>query len=104
MDQHTVLRAKVKLLSTNRRILRGPDALWVYRTLTEVNPAAYGSMLAHVLVEASRAPQLDELPAHRRELVEEAVTVATALHPGDPFRTKVLTQAVEALRQLPTVP
>ncbi|WP_441251375.1 hypothetical protein [Kitasatospora sp. McL0602] len=101
MDQDTVLRARVKLLSTNRRVLRGPDALWVYRTLTEVNPAVHGSKLAHVLVEAARSPRLAELPAVRRALLEEAVAVAQLLDADNPFREKVLAAALDALQRVP---
>ncbi|MDH6108765.1 hypothetical protein P3T36_002314 [Kitasatospora sp. MAP12-15] len=104
MDQEIVLRARVKLLSCNRRVLRGPDALWVYRTLTQVSPEVYGSKLAYVLVEASRSPQVRELPAYRRELLEEAVAVAGALDTANPFRAKMLSRAIEALRQEPTAP
>ncbi|GAA2139418.1 hypothetical protein GCM10009760_21650 [Kitasatospora kazusensis] len=104
MDQDTVLRAKVKLLGTNRRVLRGPDALWVYRVLTQVSPEVYGSKLAYVLVEASRSHGLRELPGHRRELLEEAVAVAGALDAVNPFRAMVLARAVEALRQESSTP
>ncbi|MFI9269688.1 hypothetical protein ACIGXM_03025 [Kitasatospora sp. NPDC052896] len=102
MNQDTVLRARVKLLSGNQRVLRGPDALWVYRALTQVNPAVYGSKLAYVLVEASRSHGLRELPGARRALLEGAVAVAGALDAANPFRAKVIAKALRALREEPT--
>jgi hypothetical protein len=102
MNQDTGLRARVKLLSSNQRVLRGPDALWVYRVLTRVSPAVYGSKLAHVLVEASRSHGLRELPRARRALLEEAVAVAEALDAANPFRAKVLAKALQALHEEPT--
>ncbi|MGC0317572.1 hypothetical protein [Kitasatospora acidiphila] len=99
MNQDTVLRARVRLLGSNRRVLRGPDALWVYRVLTQVSPEAYGSKLAHVLVAAARSPRVRELPEARKALLEEAVAVAAALDPANPFRTKVLAKALEAQRE-----
>ncbi len=104
MDQHTVLRARVKLLGINRRVLRGPDALWVYRVLTRVSPEVYGSKLAYVLVEASRSHLLLELPEARRAVLEEAVAAAGALDASNPFRAKMLARALEALAQEPAAP
>ncbi|GAA2272706.1 MULTISPECIES: hypothetical protein [Kitasatospora] len=98
MNQDVVLRARMKLLSTDRRVLHGPDAIWVYRVLTEVNREAYGSKLAHVLMEASRSHLVRELPERRLELLEEAVEVATSLDTANPFRAKVLARALEARR------
>jgi hypothetical protein len=100
MNQDTVLRARVKLLSSNQRVLRGPDALWVYRALTQVSPQVYGSKLAHVLVEAAGSPRVRELPWARRALLEEAVALASALHAAHPYRAKVLAKALEALEAL----
>ncbi|MDH6135682.1 hypothetical protein P3T37_005099 [Kitasatospora sp. MAA4] len=97
MDQDAVLRAKVMLLSSNRRVLRGPQALWVYRVLTQANPEAYGSKLAYVLVLAGRAPGAQDLPMLRQALLDEAVQVARALDPANPFRAKVLAMALDAL-------
>jgi hypothetical protein len=99
MNQDTVLRARIKLLSSNERVLRGPDALWVYRVLTQVSPAVYSSKLAHVLVEAVRSPRLRDLPDTRRALLEEAVALAAALDPGHPYRDKVLAKALAALAE-----
>ena len=58
----------------------------------------YGGKLAYVLVPASRAPGAQDLPLLRLELLEEAVQVARALEPANPFRAKVLAMALEALR------
>ncbi|MEY9949834.1 hypothetical protein [Kitasatospora sp. GAS1066B] len=99
MDQDAVLRARALLLSSNRRVLRGPEALWVYRVLTQVGPEVYGSKLAYVLVEASRSARVSELPQVRLALLDEAVEVAQALDGANPFRAKVLANAVDARRQ-----
>jgi hypothetical protein len=104
MHQDQVLRARMKLLSTDRRVLRGVDGLWVYRVLTQVSPQVYGSKLAYVLVEAARSPRLGALPAQRRALLEEAVAAAAALADSHPYRAKVLTRALEALRREPAAP
>ncbi|KAB1980251.1 hypothetical protein [Streptomyces triticiradicis] len=101
MDQDIVMRARVMLLSTNRRVVRGVEGLWIYRTLTRVDPEAYGSKLAYVLVEASTSPLVRDLPEQRTALLDEAVAVATALSPANPFRDKVLTMALVAKRREP---
>lgn len=98
MDRETVLRARMKLLSTDRPVLHGPDALWVYRVLAQVSPAAYGSKLAVVLLRLSDAHRLRELPDARRALLEEALAVAKALDAADPYRDMVLSRALRALR------
>ncbi|MGW2785170.1 hypothetical protein ACWC3X_28615 [Streptomyces populi] len=99
MDQDIVMRARVMLLSTNRRVVRGVEGLWIYRTLTRVDPEAYGSKLAYVLVEASTSPLVRDLPEQRMALLDEAVAVATALSPANPFRDKVLAMALAAKRR-----
>ncbi|MEV4861834.1 hypothetical protein [Streptomyces ossamyceticus] len=100
MDQDMVLRAKVQLLSANRRVVRGAEGLWIYRLLTQVEPEVYGSKLAYVLVEASASPLVRELPGQRLALLEEAVAVATALDTANPYRAKVLARALAARREL----
>ncbi|WP_406193775.1 hypothetical protein OH807_03575 [Kitasatospora sp. NBC_01560] len=104
LNQDAVLRARVMLLSSNQRVLRGPKALPVYRLLTAVEPEVYGSKPAHVLTGAAAAPAL--LPQERRALLEEAVAVAQALQPGNPYRAKVLARALAALaaRAAPAAP
>ncbi|MEU3793835.1 hypothetical protein AB0F07_29175 [Streptomyces fructofermentans] len=97
MDQDMVMRARVKLLSANRRVVRGTEGLRIYRLLTQVAPEVYGSKLAYVLVEeATTSPLVRELPEQRLALLDEAVTVATALAAANPFRGKVLARALAA--------
>ncbi|MFB7619857.1 hypothetical protein [Kitasatospora sp. NPDC056181] len=100
VNQDAVLRARMLLLTTDRRVLRGPNALSVYRLLTTVAPEVYGSKLAYVLVEAAGSPTVRELPDARRALLDEAVAVAEALEPRNPFRAKVLARALAARRAL----
>ncbi|MER5475025.1 hypothetical protein [Streptomyces sp. NPDC002685] len=94
-----VLRARVLLLSANRRVVRGTEGLWIYRLLTQVEPEAYGSKLAYVLVEASDSPLVRELPEQRLALLDEAVAVASALGASNPYRAKVLARALAAKRR-----
>ncbi|MEV0210471.1 hypothetical protein AB0H97_35295 [Streptomyces sp. NPDC050788] len=96
MDQDMVVRARVRLLSANRRVVRGVEGLWIYRLLTQVEPEVYGSKLAYVLVEESGSPLLRELPERRLALLDEAVEVAKALSTANPYRAKVLTRAMAA--------
>ncbi|WP_028801122.1 hypothetical protein [Streptomyces sp. 142MFCol3.1] len=96
MDQDMVVLARVKLLSANRRVVRGAEGLWVYRLLTQVEPEVYGSKLAYVLVEASTSPLVRDLPEQRLALLDEAVTVATALSAANPYRAKMLARALAA--------
>ncbi|MFF2365250.1 MULTISPECIES: hypothetical protein [unclassified Streptomyces] len=99
MNQDMVMRARVLLLSANTRVVRGVAGLWIYRTLTPVDPEAYGSKLAYVLVEASASPLVRDLPERRMALLDEAVEVARALSPANPFRDKVLAKALAARRR-----
>ncbi|MFI6493744.1 hypothetical protein [Streptomyces sp. NPDC050564] len=99
MDQDMVVLARVKLLSANRRVVRGAEGLWIYRLLTQVEPEVYGSKLAYVLVEASASPLVRETPERRLALLDEAVTVATALGDANPYRAKVLARALAARRR-----
>ncbi len=99
MNQDAVLRARLLVLGSNRRVLRGPEALWVYRVLTRESPEVYGSKLAYVLVEASGSPRLSGLPQLRLALLQEAIGVAEALDGANPYREKVLTMALDARRQ-----
>ncbi|MEU5279408.1 hypothetical protein AB0G87_23700 [Streptomyces asoensis] len=96
MDQDMVVQARVRLLSANRRVVRGGEGLWIYRLLTQVEPEIYGSKLAYVLVEASASPLVRELPEQRLALLEEAVEVAKALGAANPYRAKMLTRALAA--------
>jgi hypothetical protein len=94
-----VVLARVKLLSANRRVVRGAEGLWIYRLLTQVEPEVYGSKLAYVLVEASASPLVREMPERRLALLDEAVTVATALDDANPYRAKALARALAARRR-----
>ncbi|MFE9629375.1 hypothetical protein [Streptomyces sp. NPDC006527] len=96
MDQDMVVLARVRLLSANRRVVRGAEGLWIYRLLTQVEPEAYGSKLAYVLVEASASPLLQELPERRLALLDEAVEVAKALGTSNPYRARMLARALAA--------
>ncbi|MEE1836144.1 hypothetical protein [Streptomyces sp. SP17KL33] len=96
MDQDMVVLARVKLLSANRRVVRGAEGLWIYRLLTQVEPETYGSKLAYVLVELSASPLLRELPERRLALLDEAVEVAKALDTSNPYRAKMLARVLAA--------
>ncbi len=96
MDQGMVELARVRLLSANRRVVRGAEGLWIYRLLTQVEPETYGSKLAYVLVEASASPLVRELPERRLALLDEAVEVAKALGTSNPYRAKMLARALAA--------
>ncbi|MFF7946217.1 hypothetical protein [Streptomyces griseorubiginosus] len=96
MDQDMVVLARVRLLSANRRVVRGVEGLWIYRLLTQVEPEVYGSKLAYVLVEESGSPLVRELPERRLALLDEAVEVAQALSPTNPYREMVLAKALAA--------
>jgi hypothetical protein len=95
-----VVLAKVRPLSTNRRVVRGVEGLWIYRLLTQVEPEVYGSKLAYVLVEESGSPLVRELPERRQALLDEAVDVAKALSPANPYRKMVLQRALAARARL----
>ncbi|MFE6826268.1 hypothetical protein [Streptomyces sp. NPDC057690] len=99
MDQDMVVLARVRLLSANRRVVRGAEGLWIYRVLARVEPEAYGSKLAYVLVEASASPLVRELPDRRLALLDEAVEVAKALGTSNPYRAKMLARALAARRR-----
>jgi hypothetical protein len=96
MDQDMVVLARVRLLSANRRVVRGAEGLWIYRLLTQVEPEVYGSKLVYVLVEASASPLVRELPERRLALLDEAVEVAKALGTSNPYRAKMLARALAA--------
>ncbi|WNZ14238.1 hypothetical protein [Streptomyces sp. 11x1] len=96
MDQDMIVLARIKLLSANRRVVRGAEGLWIYRLLTQVEPETYGSKLAYVLVEASASPLLRESPERRLALLDEAVEVAKALDTSNPYRAKMLARALAA--------
>ncbi|MFE7530511.1 hypothetical protein ACFU7Y_33060 [Kitasatospora sp. NPDC057542] len=72
VHEDLVLRARVRLLSHNGRILHGEEGLWVYRALFTVSPAAYAYKLAFVLREAAEGPRVAHLPEARRALLAQA--------------------------------
>ena len=96
MDRDMVVLAKVRLLSANRRVVRGAEGLWIYRLLTQVEPEVYGSKLVYVLVEESGSPLVRELPERRLALLDEAVDVAKSLSTANPYRAKMLARALAA--------
>ena len=96
MDRDMLVLARVRLLSANRRVVRGVEGLWIYRLLTRVEPDVYGSKLAYVLVEESSSPLVRELPERRLALLDEALEVAKALSPANPYREKALQRALAA--------
>ncbi|AVV44648.1 hypothetical protein PYK79_38975 [Streptomyces sp. ID05-04B] len=98
MDQDMVMLARVRLLSANRRVVRGAEGLWIYRLLTQVEPEVYGSKLAYVLLEASASPLVGEYPERRSALLDEAVEVAKALSTSNPYRSKMLARAGQLLK------
>ncbi|MFF4895873.1 hypothetical protein [Streptomyces sp. NPDC001068] len=100
MDKDIVVRARVQLLSANRRVVRGTEGLRIYRLLTQVQPEVYGSKLAYVLVEASMSAQVLEMPGQRLALLDEAIAVASALDTANPYRDMVLGRALAARREL----
>ncbi|MFF2747466.1 hypothetical protein ACFVVA_18195 [Kitasatospora sp. NPDC058048] len=72
VHEDMVLKARVRLLSHNERILRGEEGLWVYRALFAVSPAAHAYKLAFVLREAAEGPRVAHLPGARQALLDEA--------------------------------
>ncbi|MDX3310555.1 hypothetical protein ACWGH3_02600 [Streptomyces sp. NPDC054884] len=96
MDQDMVMLARVRLLSANRRVVRGAEGLWIYRLLAQVEPEVYGSKLTYVLVEESASLLVRESPEQRLALLDEAVEVAKALSASNPYRSMVLERALAA--------
>ncbi|MEU6236693.1 hypothetical protein [Kitasatospora sp. NPDC047058] len=93
VDQDALLRARVLLLSSNDRILRGPKALGAYRLLASAAPEVYGSKLVVVLIREAIALAGSD-PATAREVLDEAVAVAEALEERNPYRAEVLADAL----------
>ncbi|MFJ9692499.1 hypothetical protein [Kitasatospora sp. NPDC101183] len=95
-----VLKARMRLMSHDGRVLRGEEGLRVYRTLFPLAPRVYGSRLAYVLIEVSRRPAFAALPERRRALLTEAVAAARALDEEQPYRAKMLERALGDLALL----
>ncbi|MFF7995004.1 hypothetical protein ACFZDG_35195 [Kitasatospora xanthocidica] len=74
-----VLKARVRLLSHNERVLHGEEGLWVYRTLFAVTPHVYAYKLALVLREAAEGPRVAHLPGAREALLAEARAAAARI-------------------------
>ncbi|MFJ8041177.1 hypothetical protein ACIRBX_11795 [Kitasatospora sp. NPDC096147] len=96
VHQERVLRARVRLMSLDRRLLRGAEGIAVYRTLAEVSPQVYASKLARVLVDESKAGKLAGAPELRRALLLEAREWAGRIEVGHPFRARVMELLAEA--------
>ncbi|MFE6055870.1 hypothetical protein ACFQ6N_34430 [Kitasatospora sp. NPDC056446] len=94
-----VLRARVRLLSHNERVLHGEEGLWVYRTLFTVCPQVYAYRLALVLREAAEGPRAAHLPEARRALLAEARQAAAHIPAGAPgYQVRMWEYAVADLR------
>ncbi|MGW2253334.1 hypothetical protein ACWCXH_24510 [Kitasatospora sp. NPDC001660] len=102
MDRDLVLRARMRLLSHDGRVLHAPAGLAVYRLLFTVSPQVYASRLAYVLEESSRSARVAHLPQRRRALLEEALAALAVLAQDHPFRAKVLARVAAGLRALET--
>ncbi|MFJ1704693.1 hypothetical protein [Kitasatospora sp. NPDC088346] len=94
MDHDAVLHAKVLLLDVHRLDLA--REVQAYRTLLEVNPAAYGPKLARALVRTTHGAALRELPGVRLELTEEALTALAGLSEADRLRDGLLPHVLDA--------
>ncbi|WP_157882209.1 hypothetical protein [Streptomyces rubellomurinus] len=82
VHEDLVLRARVRLLSHNDRILYGEEGLQVYRVLFAANPRVYAYKLAVVLRMASESHRVAGLPEARQALVAEARAVSAHI-PAD---------------------
>lgn len=82
MNADLVLRARVRLMSHNDRILEGEEGLQVYRILFTASPRVYAFKLAFVLREAAEGPRVAHLPKARQVLLDEA-KAACAHIPAD---------------------
>ncbi|MFD8704813.1 hypothetical protein ACFV1W_19690 [Kitasatospora sp. NPDC059648] len=104
MNVHTdlVLKARVRLMSHNERILGGEEGLWVYRILFAVSPRAHAYKLAYVLRELSEtSPRVARLPEARRALLEQA-RAASARIPADApaYQRRMWEHSVAQLREI----
>ncbi|CAM5292934.1 hypothetical protein ACIG0C_05550 [Kitasatospora aureofaciens] len=104
MNAHTdlVLKARIRLLSHNERILNGEEGLWVYRTLFTVNPHAHAYKLAYVLRELSEtSPRLAHLPEARQALLEEAGAAGCHIPADAPtYQHQMWNHTVAQLREI----
>ncbi|MEV7601156.1 hypothetical protein AB0O91_27705 [Kitasatospora sp. NPDC089797] len=78
-----VLKARMRLMGHNERILTGEEGLWVYRILYTVSPRVHAYRLAYVLRELSETdPRAARRPGARQALLDEARAVAARI-PAD---------------------
>ncbi|MEV7026592.1 hypothetical protein [Kitasatospora sp. NPDC093558] len=89
VDRDLILRARMRLISHDTRILHAPAGLDVHRPLFTVNPHVYATRLANALEESSHSPQLTHLPKQRQALLHEALTTLTTTPPHHPHHTKI---------------
>ncbi|MEU9048083.1 MULTISPECIES: hypothetical protein [unclassified Kitasatospora] len=94
-----VLKARVRLLSHNERVLHGEEGLWVYRTLFAVSPQVYAFKLALVLREAAEGPRVAHLPEAREALLAQARAAAASIPAGAPaYQVRMWEHTVTDLR------
>ncbi|MFE2413229.1 hypothetical protein ACFXDE_33300 [Kitasatospora sp. NPDC059408] len=103
-DRDLVLRARMRLLSHDGRVLHAPAGLAVYRLLFAVSPQVYATRLAYVLEESSRSAQVAHLPGRRRALLQEALAALAVVPAHHPHRAKVLERVAAGLRALEAAP
>ncbi|MFE5587900.1 hypothetical protein [Kitasatospora sp. NPDC056531] len=97
-----VLKARVRLMSHNDRILDGEEGLWAYRTLFTVNPHIYAYKLAYVLRELSEtSPRTAHLPDARHALLKEAQAAAAHIPAHAPaYQRHMWDHTMSDLRQI----
>ncbi len=101
VHEDLVLRARVRLLSHNERILHGQEGLWVYRTLFAATPHAHAYKLALVLREQAESPQVAHQPEARTALLDEARAAATRIPADAPtYQTRMWEYTVTQLHEL----
>ncbi|MFI9366306.1 hypothetical protein ACIG5E_35430 [Kitasatospora sp. NPDC053057] len=104
MNAHTdlVLKARVRLMSHNERILEGEEGLQVYRTLFTANPHTYAYKLAYVLRDLSEThPRVTRLPEARRALLEEAKAASTRIPADAPaYQRRMWDHTMAQLREI----
>ncbi|MFJ9776406.1 hypothetical protein ACIRVF_35095 [Kitasatospora sp. NPDC101157] len=104
MNVHTdlVLKAQVRLMSHNERILTGEEGLWVYRTLFAARPHTHAYKLAYVLRELSEtSPRVARLPKARQALLEEARTVSARIPADAPaYQRRMWDHSIAQLREI----
>ncbi|MBD0690084.1 hypothetical protein [Streptomyces sp. CBMA123] len=104
MSVHTdlVLKARVRLMSHNERILDGEGGLTVYRILFTVSPHIHAYKLAYVLRSLSEnSPQTTRTPGARQALLEEARAASTRIPADAPtHQRRIWDHTVAELREI----